>query len=226
MFARESTIARLMFIIFTGGIGLVTLTTQSEFWLGVLAALTTLWAILAVCDLIVARNRTLRSSRSAFLIGLSAGVFYGFGPWSDVSKRGAMPVDAKGMSSYIRHVLPTTITLIRLSHYVRPCQRAEIQTFDRSGRPDTRIVLTGHRGFSSGVERFVDHIQRSVDPAMDAMTLTYSGPDFVVTASSLDVYFDACYLLAGLLIGGIAEFCTTLLNATQRRMAEGDRLSC
>jgi hypothetical protein len=222
MFARKS-IARLMFVVFTAGIGLVTLRNQSDFWLGVLVAVTATWAILVASDLIASRNRIPRASRSAFLIALSAGLFYGFGPWSDVSKRGAIPEDANGMTRYASDVLPTTIALIRLSHLIGPCRRAEIQTFDRSGRPDIRIVISGNQAFSSGVERLVDDTQRSLDPSMDVMARKYSGPDFVVAANSLAVYFDTCHLLASMLIGCLAELCTAMFARHDSTKLEADR---
>ncbi len=204
MVAPESGIARCMFAVLTIGVGLVALQTQSDFWFGALVVLAALWGALALGGLVGSGDRRGRGSWIASVIASTAWLGYGFGPWSDAPMRGALPADAKDMAGYVPNLLPSTIAMIRLSHHIKPCHRAEIRTFDRSGRPDTRVVLTGRPHPSSRVDRLTFEIEQLLDPRMDAFTRKYSGPGFVVVTESLDVYFNTCYLLAALFIGGIA----------------------
>src|SRR4051812_8782565 len=97
----ESATARLMLAVLTVAIGLVTMRSQSDFWLGVLSATAAAWLVLALGALVGTRGSRRRPVWMTFLAVAVAGLVLGFGPWSDSSVRGSIPEDATTMTTYL-----------------------------------------------------------------------------------------------------------------------------
>lgn len=215
----ESSVARLMFAVLTVAIGLVTLRSQSEFWLGILYTVAAAWGFVAVCALTLARESR-RRFWTGFLAAASAVLLLGFGPWSDARVRGSLPADFKGFVAYLNEVLPSTKVLFMLGrYYVRPCPRGAVEMFDARGFVVRRIEVSAPDDRAGELEQFMRDLDRHV--ADDIKFYSSFRPEYatrhVVTSQSLEVYFDAAYVLAGLLIGACAGSLTLLLGRLRPR---------
>jgi hypothetical protein len=213
----ESSVARLMFAVLTVAIGLVTLRSQSEFWLGVLYAVAASWGLVAVGALALARE-TRRRFWTGFLAAASAVLLLGFGPWSDARVRGSLPTNAKGSVAYRNEVLPSTRGLLMLSLYVRPWPRATVEMLDARGIVIRRIEMAAPDGRAGELEQFMIDLDRFV--AEDIRFYSFRpgyATRYVVTGHSLAVYLDAAYVLVGLLIGTCAGSVTLLLDRLRPR---------
>jgi hypothetical protein len=138
----------------------------------------------------------------------------GFGPSSDAAMRGAVSNQANAFTSYLGAILPTTKALLWLRPYIQPADRAEIRMYNREGRMTTRIILTVSPDRPGSLEQFVINLEHFVRQDMEFFSFTpgYASRQ-VVIANSFAVYLDASYLLARLLIGGIAGMISTLLRS-------------
>ena len=202
---RSSSIARLMLVVLTVAVGLVTIRSQSEILLGVLIAVVGAWVPVALGALVAEESRS-RPFWLAFLLALSASLVYGFGPWSDRTTRGAFPMDAATLATYDKGLLPTTRLLLRLSFEVRPSPLAEIQTYDADGNLVARIVISPRASPASELDQLMLALDRAV--VEDIKFFSSFNPHYatrrVVIQNSLEIYLDAAYLLASLVMGVVA----------------------
>jgi hypothetical protein len=207
-----SSIARLMFMVLTVAIGLIAMKSQAEFWLGVLAAITASWLLLAIGSLGARRGQ--RPFWVAFLIVASASLAFGFGPWSDVSIRGSYG-DWKGLQTYLSKVLPTTKLFLRLGQYVKPYPRAAILTYDQRAEPVSRIELAARPDRAGHLEQLVGDLDRSVNEHIAFFSsFRRDAPSrSVVEFVTVGTYLDAAYLLASLLLGGMVGSVATLVQS-------------
>lgn len=183
MLAFRSSLARQMGAIAVGGVGLVALRTQSDFWLGALATLVGFWAVAAAGEVIIPAGPGRRASRGAFLVVLGAGIAYGFGPWSDAAMRGARPRNPAFLPHYRRQITRPTAAVAGLADRLGLGGRATLY-FVRWGSPDPPLILAEEPG------------GRGPGPGL-AAGMPLAGPSTYLF-SSLRVYFDACYLLGSL----------------------------
>lgn len=226
----DSAVARLMFLTLTVAVGLVTMRTQSDVWLGVLVATAAAWGLLAVGAIVAERRSPRRVFWGAFLVATTGGLLLGFGPWSDRGVRGSFPRDAASIPPYLGRVYPSTVWLLRSMRYVPPTPRAEIQTYDGAGRPVLRIVLTGQASRPGDVEQFLGGLDRFLvdDIVDDTRFFAYRSGYFtrrVVVANDVSVYLNAGYLLAALALGAACGWGVTALDSVRPRgyVPAGDR---
>jgi hypothetical protein len=197
----DSSIGRLMLVVLTAALGMVTLQTQSEFWLGVLAAVSGIWMLQAASVLTRSPGRPGRTFCAVFLVFMSLSLTFGFSPWSDRSVRVSYPTDSKGWAPYWARTLPTTKAFLLLSRYVRPWHCTELRTYDQAGAVVTRLRLTVRPDRAGDHDQLYPLVEETV--RSDVAFFSTFQPGHAIRLSvandSVRVYLDACYLLASLL---------------------------
>ncbi len=217
MRSLDSSIARWIFAVLTVGVGIVTLRSQSDFWLGSLVTLLAAWIFEATGTLVAPPGRGHRTPALIFVVSSTLGLAIGFGPWSDASKRGALPNAAALMAPYRADIQPATFGFLFLRSYVGPAHRAEIRIDDTRRRIVADVTILGTRGGPSGPEMLAWDFETSLNPKLDIMTRTGTGAFYAITDESLKVYLDACYLLASLLLGWASAGIGALVLRIRRR---------
>ena len=223
----DSSVARLMLIVLTVAIGLVTLKSQSEFWFGALVAIAVVWGLIAFGNLVLARWQKSRTFWMAFLIATSISLTLGFGPFSDAAMRGSVPNRSNAFISYLGEIHSMTKAFWWLRRYIRPAERAEITTYNREGRVGRWIGLVLPSDSPVSLEESVISLENFVLQDMELDEECFpsrrsNATRQVVIPDSIAVYLDASYLLASLLIGGISGTMVSFLRSRRGRAVESD----
>jgi hypothetical protein len=220
MRAFDSSIGRLLIVVMNVAIGMEAMRSQSEFWLGVLAALTVLWLIHALATAATERGPrrvfclVFASSALAFLAVFS-------GPWSDASFRGDV-TEPDYDQRIARDALPPTRALLRFAaRQVKPMARGRIDLVDQSGRTSIEIVLSQRPGRYLDLGQLTDDLDVAARVHMGIFSERQRGyPTQTRTRfHTLDVYFHAAYLLLSLAFGALVG-CVVLLLLRLPRRAE------
>ena len=217
MRALESSITRLMMVVVTAAVGMTTLKTQSDFWLGALAALTSGWLLMAAGMLTVEHDRR-RSFWLAFLLSAVATLAVGFGPWSDSALRSTYFSDPASIQKRFDGLLPTTKAMLHLNQYVGSRPRATIETFNRSGDALNKIVVTPSQYNAGGIEQTTIALENAVkeDIAFFSTFQPRSAARFLAVNPNIDIYFNAFYMLLSLMLGGVAGACVSAAWSIRR----------
>ena len=204
MRGMDSSIGRLMFATLTLGVGIVTMRSQSDFWLGVLVSLAAVWGLDAAGVLLDTRTRGPKLPAGVFLIVTSACLVYGFGPWSDVSTRGKLPNNSKGMTPYVARLKPVTIGLFGIMNVVEPRRKSVLRVDNAKLQVRAEVEIHGGRKYQAGNDQLIYEIERYLDPNWDIFTRTGIGPGYDDVDINYDIYFDGSYLTLSLIAGWLA----------------------
>ena len=208
--AFESSITRLMMVVATAAVGMTTLKSQSDFWLGALTVLTSGWLLMAAGMVTVEHGRR-RSFWLAFLLSAVATLAVGFGTWSDSALRSTVFSDPTFVQKHFDDLLPTTKAMLHLNQYVGSRPRATIETFNRSGDALNKIVVTSSRYNAGDVEQTMIALENAIkeDVAFFSTFQPRSAARFLAINPNIDIYFNAFYMLLSLMLGGVTGACVS-----------------